>query len=99
MEKEEFFLCGEMSLKELIEQMDPYKELHLLERIQTAMLIAAATKDISVMTMTACLEAEADFEYSFVEEDDEILIDTESVYYAVEEVAKEIMEDLYGKEN
>ena len=90
MEKE-FFECREMSLKEIIAEVDPFNALHLLERIQTAMLIAAATKDISVMTMTECLEAEADFEYPFVEEEGKILIDTETVYYAVEEIAKNVM--------
>lgn len=98
MEKE-FFQRREMSLKEIIAEIDPFCEMHLLERIQMAMLIAAATKDVCVATMTECLEAEARFEYPLIEEDGEIVIDTETVYYAVEEIAKEALGEVYGKEN
>lgn len=97
--EQEFFKHREMSLREIIAEVDPFKEMHLLERIQTAMLIAAATKDPTVAVMTSCLDAEANFEYPFTEEYGEILIDTETVYYAVENVAKEIVEARYGEEN
>ena len=91
------FKCANrnVSLREIICEIDPLKKMHLLERIELAMLIAAATGDVSVGTMGACLDKEVEFEIPVCEDNPE-LIDTEAVYNTVSYVAKEILKERYG---
>lgn len=84
-----------MSLREIIREVDPFEQMHLLERIELAMLIAAATGDVSVGTMGACLDKEMEFEIPVCEDNPE-LIDTEAVYNTVGYVADEILKERYG---
>jgi hypothetical protein len=95
MEKEKFVCDKCISLKEIIAEIDPFQELHLLERIELAMLLAAATGDVSVSTMSECLDKEQDIEFPICEEDPSC-IDTEIVYAIAEQVGKEIVESIYG---
>lgn len=85
-----------MSLREIIHEVDPFEEMHLLERIELAMLLAAATGDVSVGTMGACLDKEFEIEIPACEDNPE-LIDTEMVYGIVDDVAREIVKEIYGE--
>ena len=94
----EKFECDKsLSLKEIIEWADPQHQMHLLERIQLAMLIAAATQDPSIPTVTECLKIEQEIEFPICE-DNSSLIDTEMVYYMVEDIAEEVLGRVYGEE-
>ena len=89
------FKCDKSkSLREIIKEIDAQQEMHLLERIELAMLIAAATGDVSIQTMGACLDAEQEIEFPIADEDSS-LIDTEAVYNIVDEVAKDIIKERY----
>ena len=92
--KFEYENCN-MSLREIIHEVDPFEDMHLLERIEVAMLIAAATGDVSVGTMGACLDKEVEFEIPACEYNPN-LIDTEAVYNAVSDIAEEILKERYG---
>lgn len=84
-----------MPLREIIRKVDPLEQMHLLERIELAMLIAAATGDVSVGTMGVCLDKEIEFEIPACEDNPE-LIDTETVYNTVGYIAEEILKERYG---
>ena len=84
-----------MSLREIIHEVDPFEEMHLLERIELAMLLAAGTGDVSVSTMAACLDAEQEIEFPICEDNDS-LIDTEMVYCIVDEVVPKILKERYN---
>ena len=91
------FTCDKtQSLREIIASLDTTGEMHLLERVELAMLLAARTGDVAVNTMGACLDAEQDIEFP-VSEDNEDLIDTEIIYEIVEVVGQKILEERYGK--
>jgi hypothetical protein len=83
-----------MSLREIIHEVDPFEEMHLLERIELAMLLSAATGDVSVGTVGMCLDKENEIEIPACDENPE-LIDTEMVYNIVDEVAKDIIKERY----
>ena len=84
-----------MSLREIIHEVDPFEEMHLLERIELAMLLAAATGDVSVGTMGLCLDEEYKIEIPACDNNPE-LIDTEMVYNIVEEIAPTILKERYN---
>ena len=90
------FCDKNMSLREIIKEIDPFQEMRLLERVELAMLLAAATQDVSVGTMGMCLDAEQDIDFPLTEQFGETVIDTEVVYHIVDEVAKTIVEERYG---
>ena len=96
MENEYVFCDKSRSLREIIEEIDPFEELRLKERIVLAMLIGAASGDVSVNTMGMCLDKEQEIDFPLIEEDGRTVIDTEQVYNIVEYAASDVLDERYG---
>ena len=90
------FQDKEKSIFDIIDKYIP-QEYHLRERIQCAMLFAAATYDASIPMTILAIEKEREYNYP-ISTDNENLIDTEVVYYDAMEIAEQINEELYDRE-